>query len=248
MGCPCDKPCNLHFQPKHILNTFQTSSDQRHGFPHGLHYPCSKPCNATIKQSHKFLNLNQQNRIPYYPFICIIDFGRPILSSSCLLIKFATPYIAGGPALFLWESPPYHHSFAGVPAIYISFSLAGVPAIYIFSLFLAGVPAIYISFSFAGVPATYQFQLRESPPILGLHSFKFHHFHPHLISKDEANNWSFTITHNFIFHHKFTLSSSPFYFITIIVHNWLPCMETIQPLQIILNSNGTHPHHNSTLQ
>ena len=108
-------------------------------------------------------------------------YKRPILSSSCLLIKFATPYIAGGPALFLWESPPYHHSIAGVPAIYIPFSLAGVPA-HSF-LFLAGVPASYL-FSHAGVPA-----------LLGLPSFQFYQFHQNLISEDEENSWSFTIIH-----------------------------------------------------
>ena len=118
--------------------------------------------------------------------------------------------------IFLWESPPYHHSFAGVPAIYISFSFAGVPAI-LFFFFLRESPPIlffflressphinvncgsprHISISIAGVPAH-----------LGLHSFQFHQFHPNLISKDEENNWSSTVFHNVIIHRNFTRSSS----------------------------------------
>ena len=166
--------------------------------------------------------------------------GCQFLSSSCLLIKFTTPYIAGVPALFLWESPPYHHSIAGVPATYL-FSFAGVPATFSFSL--AGVPATYF-FSFAGVPATFSFfscrspghisiSIAGVPAQLGLHSFQVHQFHPNLISKDEENNWSFTIIHISTFHHNFIRSSSQLNLIIIIFHNLLPCMEIIQPPQFI---------------
>ena len=105
------------------------------------------------------------------------------LSASCLLIKFATPYIAGVPALFLVGVPtissficgsPHHIHFffsCGSPR-HSSLFLAGVPAVLFF--FFSGSPRPFfsfscgsprlISFSIAGVPATYKFQLRESPP------------------------------------------------------------------------------------
>ena len=116
--------------------------------------------------------------------------------------------------LFLWESPPYHHSFAGVPAI-------------------------YISLSFAGVPAIFKFQLRESPPIVGLHSFQFHQFHPNLISKDEENNWSSTIIHNFTFYHICTQSSFQFNLLTIILHN----LCSSHMAHILTNKNTTSMAH-----
>ena len=124
-----------------------------------------------------------------------------------------SPFLVGVPTIssFICRSPCH---------IYVFFS-CGSPRP--FFLFLAGVPAHSFLF-LAGVPASYHFQLRESPPHinfncgsprlisisiagvpahLGLHSFQFHQFHPNLIRKDEENNWSFTVIHNFTFHHNF---------------------------------------------
>ena len=91
-------------QHKHILNTFQTSSAQRHGFSHGPPYPCSKPCSSTIQQSHKFPTLNQQTE-----FHTIYNW---FWEANSLLFMFA--YQIRNP-VHCWRPNPF--SLAGVPAI-----------------------------------------------------------------------------------------------------------------------------------
>ena len=114
------------------------------------------------------------------------------------------------------------------------FSLAGVPAISSFlSFFFLRESPPHINFNCnCGSPRHISI-LRESPPILGLHSFQFHQLPPNLISKDEENNWSSTVIHNFTFHHRFTQSSSQFNLITIIVHN----LCSIHMARILINKN-----------
>ena len=124
-----------------------------------------------------------------------------------------SPFLVGVPTIssFNIGSPSHTHFYFSYGSPHQSF------------LFLAGVPAHSFLF-LAGVPASYHFQLRESPPHinfncgsprlisisiagvpahLGLHSIQFHQFHPNLINKDEENNWSFIVIHNFTFHHNF---------------------------------------------
>ena len=155
--------------------------------------------------------------------------GCQFLSSSCFLIKFATPYICWSPSPLLVGVPTISSFICGSPRHihFFFFFLRESPPHIIFN---CGSPR-HISISIAGVPAH-----------LGLHSFPFHQFHPNLISKDEENSWSFTVINNVILRHHFTRSSSQFNLITIIVHNWLPCIETIQPFNSFLNSNGTYLH------
>ena len=144
----------------------------------------------------------------------------------------AQPFSCGSPhhiIIHSRESPP--------STILFLFLLRESPPYTFLFLLRESPPYTFLFLFLAGVPALYQFQLRESPPILGLHSFQFYQFHPNLISKDEENNWSSTFIHTFTFHHKFTRSSSQFILITIIAHH-----ETIQPLQFVLNCNGTHLH------
>ena len=147
----------------------------------GLLYPCNCPCNAKISAITQIWNSRRQHCLLHclaYPCIKLCN-ANFLLFHVCLSNSQPRTF-AGVPALFLWESPPYHHSIAGVPAMYF-LSFAGVPAILFF--FNCGSPR-HISFSFAGVPAHILFLFNcGSPrrisfshagvPALGLLSFQY---------------------------------------------------------------------------
>ena len=108
---------------------------------HGLLYPCTRQCNANFSATTQIQNSRQQHCLLHCLSYRVINRVIPILLLLHVCLSNSQPRtFAGVPALFLWESPPYHHSIAGVPAI--------------------------LFFFLRESPPHNLFQLRESPPHL----------------------------------------------------------------------------------